>query len=651
MSKKHTPNQEYTPPVNINDADFLLKYINPLIEAGKVEGFITYEDLNKALPSNCDEDLYASMISFIEDFDIAIVKSTKEYFNDVPEFEDDAFVKSDATNQDTITDGENDFEASVMTATNLYMTKMSNIPLLTQENEIKIAKRIENGRNAILHSMLKVPYILNKIITIYDEISAGTILLRDVIDVDFLYRDLNKIDGDESEKFMDLDVENLDEEDFDDEFEDESVVSDATNIENGGTISISVMEKALTQHVTLVFSKVVEKIHIIIQNIKKNPSNISNPKNLLILDDIFNEIQSIRLNQNIVNVFLNEVNDISKNIVDIEKNIIEIFTSYGVSRDIIFSQILTLPVGYTWLEDIKLLKKDNIIKCVTDEYEKLKSLLNSMILIQTKQTIVSPSEFQSMVALIQKNNRETQKAKKEMIEANLRLVISIVKRYGSKNVPFLDLIQEGNMGLIKAVEKFEHRRCCKFSTYATWWVKQAISRAAVDQGRLIRIPVHMVDDVSKMHKIIRDFRKKFNRDPSTKEIAKKMCITPEKVSKMQRIVTDPVSLESPIGHDNENTFGDFIEDKSSVSPFQAAVEKDLKKVIRSLLAGLSSREERVLRMRFGIGMSRDHTLEEVGKQFDVTRERVRQIEAKALRKFRHPSRSKALQVYIKDTEK
>ena len=234
-----------------------------------------------------------------------------------------------------------------------------------------------------------------------------------------------------------------------------------------------------------------------------------------------------------------------------------------------------------------------------------------------------------------------------MIEANLRLVISIVKRYGSKNVSFLDLVQEGNMGLIKAVDKFEYRRGCKFSTYATWWIKQAINRAAIDQGRLIRIPVHMVDDVSKMNKIIRDFKKKQNREPTVKEIAKKMCISPEKVSKMQRIVTDPVSLEAPIGHDNENTFGDFIEDKSSISPFQSAIEKDLKKITRKLLSELSLREERVLRMRFGIDMNRDHTLEEVGDQFDVTRERVRQIEAKALRKLRHPIRSSYLKDYIK----
>lgn len=630
------------------DADSLLKYIKPLIEAGKSEGFITYDDLNKALPINCDEDTYTTIISFLEDFDISIVKSTKSYTSSITDGE---LPEENEEIQD------DDIGTSSPTATNIYMNKMSNIPLLTKDNEIKIAKRIEEGRNAILESLLKTPYTLNRIVSIYDEISNGTILLRDVVEVDALYRDLNNIDenivdeanGDDSDEIEN--DENLDDEDYLEEEEDEldeEVNAQIENLENGGTISISVMEKALLQHVTTQLGKATELIQKIVRIAKENPHQLLSAKNLLTFADIFKHIKEIRLNQNVITLVLNEINDISKNIIDIEKEIIDIFETANICRTVIFEKILSLPIEESWLDAIAKIKDKEIQKCIKNNHEALLKIVEKITFIHNKHTIVSINDFKKLVALIQKNNRETQKAKREMIEANLRLVISIVKRYGSKNVSFLDLVQEGNMGLIKAVDKFEYRRGCKFSTYATWWIKQAINRAAIDQGRLIRIPVHMVDDVSKMNKIIRDFKKKQNREPTVKEIAKKMCISPEKVAKMQRIVTDPVSLEAPIGHDNENTFGDFIEDKSSVSPFQSAIEKDLKKITRKLLGELSLREERVLRMRFGIDMNRDHTLEEVGDQFDVTRERVRQIEAKALRKLRHPIRSSYLKDYIKN---
>ncbi len=620
---------------NEQDADSLLKYIKPLIEAGKAEGFITYDDLNKVLPANCDEDTYTTIISFLEDFDITIVKSAKGMG-----------IGSTVSSNEEV---DEPIGSSSPTATNIYMNKMSSIPLLTKDNEINIAKRIEDGRNSILESLLRTPYALNKIIAIYDEISNGTILLRDVVEVDALYRDLNTVEEGVVEEFNSENEDDIDSEDFDEETL-EDVDEDITNLENGGTISISIMEKALLHHVTTALSIAIENIQKIIR-IAKNNEDISSPKCLLLFEDIFTSIKSIRLNQNVINLMLNEISDINKEIIAIEKQIIEIFEDIGIKRSLIFDAILSIPIDNNWIENLQNLKIKEIKSYIKKNQHTLSSIKDKNIYIHNKYTVVCIEEFKHLVGIIQKNNRDTQKAKREMIEANLRLVISIVKRYGSKNISFLDLVQEGNMGLIKAVDKFEYRRGCKFSTYATWWIKQAINRAAIDQGRLIRIPVHMVDDVSKMNKIIRDFKRKNNREPTVKEIAKQMCITPEKVSKMQRIVTDPVSLEAPIGHDNENTFGDFIEDKSSASPFQTAIDKDLKKVTRKLLSDLSLREERVLRMRFGIDMNRDHTLEEVGDQFDVTRERVRQIEAKALRKLRHPIRSSYLKDYIKsDTD-
>ena len=624
------------------DPDLILKWIKPLIESGKTDGYITYDDLNNALPTNCSEDIYVTVISLLEDFDITVLKSSNVISSAIePDVEEVVEVVDDAV-----------ASGPMQNATNLYMTKMSNIPLLTKESEISIARRIEDGKNGILQSILKIPYALSKVVGIYDEIINGQILLRDVIEVDALYRDIHNIDDVFATKVEDGDSSEMDSENFEDvdseNFEDDE---DIVQIENEGTISVSVMERALTQHVINSLAKAVEKVQNIL-NVIKTGGSISSPKNLLLLNDVFEEIRGIRLNQSVINAICSEIFEINKTIIEIEKEIIEIFELSGIKRDFIFSNILSKDIGdIKWLDGLFASSNKQIALCVQKNSEKLKVVFEKLSFIKNKHTLISVLEFKASVALVQKNSRETQKAKKEMIEANLRLVISIVKRYGSKNVSFLDLVQEGNMGLIKAVDKFEYRRGCKFSTYATWWIKQAINRAAIDQGRLIRIPVHMVDDVSKMNKIIRDLRKKFDREPTVKEIAKKMCVTPEKIAKMQRIVTDPVSLEAPIGHDNDNTFGDFIEDKTSVSPFQAALEKDLKKLTRKLLSELTLREERVLRMRFGIDMNRDHTLEEVGEQFDVTRERVRQIEAKALRKLRHPIRSSYLKDYIKsDTD-
>ena len=640
MSKKIANKNNAVDQMAEQDPDSILKYIKPLIESGKTDGYITYDDLNKALPVNCSEELYTTVISFLEDFDITVLKASKSPSSAIEPDGDDAEAKV----EDEVLTG------ATQNATNLYMTKMSNIPLLTKESEINIAKRIEDGKNGILQSTLKIPHALNKIIALYDEIVNGQILLRDVIEVDALYRDLHTIDDVFAQKEGEVD-EDVDSEDFDSE-DFEEIDETIAQLENEGTISVSVMERALTQHVITCLGRAIEKIQKVLNVVKVNSKDISSPKILLLLNDIFDEVKAIRLNQNIIGEISAEIIEINKSIIEIEKEIIDIFELAGIKRDVIFSKILADGIDSTkWLEGLAKSSVKSIESAVVKNKEKLENIAERIAFIKNKHTIIEISDFKSLVASVQKNSRETQKAKKEMIEANLRLVISIVKRYGSKNVSFLDLVQEGNMGLIKAVDKFEYRRGCKFSTYATWWIKQAINRAAIDQGRLIRIPVHMVDDVSKMNKIIRDLRKKLDREPTVKEIAKKMCVPPEKISKMQRIVTDPVSLEAPIGHDNDNTFGDFIEDKTSTSPFQAALEKDLKKLTRKLLSELTLREERVLRMRFGIDMNRDHTLEEVGEQFDVTRERVRQIEAKALRKLRHPVRSSYLKDYIKsDTD-
>ncbi|MDA0617306.1 MAG: hypothetical protein O3A66_01125 [Proteobacteria bacterium] len=353
------------------DADSLLKYIKPLIEAGKSEGFITYDDLSKALPTNCDEDTYTTIISFLEDFDISIVKSTKGYTS---------IVDGELPEESEETPDE-DIGSSSPTATNIYMNKMSNIPLLTKDNEIKIAKRIEEGRNAILESLLKTPYALNRIVSIYDEISNGTILLRDVVEVDALYRDLNHIDeniidedGEESDIITTENDDNLDDEDYLEEEEDEldeEVSAQIENLENGGTISISVMEKALLQHVTTQLGKATELIQKIVRIAKESPEQLLSAKNLLTFSDIFKHIKEIRLNQNVITLILNEIGDISKNIIDLEKEIIDIFETATISRAIIFEKILSLPIEESWLGSVAKIKDKEIQKCVKNNQEAL----------------------------------------------------------------------------------------------------------------------------------------------------------------------------------------------------------------------------------------------------------------------------------------
>ncbi|AXW84535.1 RNA polymerase sigma factor RpoD [Anaplasma marginale] len=610
--------------------------VKNLITKGiKQGGVITFDDISDALS---DDDVVSSesideTISLLQDSGIGVLEQSDEEEADAVVSEENAAKdEEDEAGMRSLDFGQTDDPIR------MYLCEMSSVELLSREGEIEIAKRIKSEKINMLRSLIEAPLVLRTFMSWRDDLVNQQVMLRDLIDLDANYRggaprQEFEEGGEYGEQEMaepgDSDVGG-DGADDEDEGEDSSA----------GNASILEMESALLPKVISILDATIESAEKILEMKKQKRDSGKYDKKAYnaLHENIWELVSQMKLSDPAVLSVTQQIYNLSKAIAAEEAALMSLVESYGVDRksfleaynnNTVFEQANASPEWKNLLEKEK--------KTLTDIQNKVRLLSGED----------SPGNFKALVAKIQKHERTANKAKQEMIKANLRLVVSIAKKYSNRGLQFLDLVQEGNIGLMKAVDKFDYKRGYKFSTYATWWVRQAITRAIADQARTIRIPVHMIETVNKINRTLRQMLHEIGREPTLEELSTRLGMNVEKIRKVMKIVKDPVSLESPIGDDDSSTFGDCIEDKRAVKPENAAVLADLREITTKVLSTLTPKEERILRMRFGIGKGgKDHTLEEVGKLFNVTRERIRQIEAKALRKLRHPSRARKLRGFF-----
>ena len=612
--------------------------VKKMIKAAKAEGFVNYKDLNKVIKSEkYTSEQIEDLMSLLSEMGISVVESEDQDDGAVAEKADEKAdekpVKAPSTDR---TDD----------PVRMYLREMGSVDLLSREGEIAIAKRIEAGKEAMISGLCESPLTFQAIIIWRDELNEGQVLLRDIIDLETSYagpEGKNKIAS-----------KNQNDSTKGEESSDDDESSDDNYNEYENNVSLAAMEADLKPEVFLVFDEIAFKYKKL--RALQNKRNILRSKNsdLSALQikkyDEFSEflkshMKGLFLNNNRIESLLDHLYDINKRLVGSELSLWKIANNSGVSREDFLNEYYGNELDAGWVSRIVRLKRKGWKPFVQENRKDIKGLLNEIVEL-SEETGLEIGDFRKIVLKVQKGEREAAVAKKEMVEANLRLVISIAKKYTNRGLQFLDLIQEGNIGLMKAVDKFEYRRGYKFSTYATWWIRQAITRSIADQARTIRIPVHMIETINKLVRTSRQLLHEIGREPTPEELSEKLKMPLDKVRKVLKIAKEPISLETPIGDEEDSYLGDFIEDKNVLLPVDAAVQSNLRETTTKVLAMLTPREERVLRMRFGIGMNTDHTLEEVGQQFSVTRERIRQIEAKALRKLKHPTRSKKLRSFL-----
>lgn len=644
--------------------------VKKMIKAAKKRGYVTLDELNAVLPSEeTDPDRIEDINAMLSDMGINVVEDDDQ--SEEPEAADsNADAEEDANEL-----AEQTGTAVAATTTKkeptdrtddpvrMYLREMGSVELLSREGEIAIAKRIEAGRETMIAGLCESPLTFQAIIIWRDELNESKILLREIIDLEATYAGpeakqapvVERIE--EAPKAEDKPRRGRDEEDDITNVgaDTRGLVDDDEEDEDEASLSLAAMEAELRP-------QVMETLDVIADTYKKlrklqdqqvenrlaatgtlSPSQDRRLKELK--DQLIKAVKSLSLNTARIEALVEQLYDINKRLVQNEGKLLRLAESYGVRREEFLKEYQGSELDPNWTRSIGNLTSRGWKEFTRNEKDAIKDLRSEIQNLATE-TAISILEFRKIVNQVQKGEREAAIAKKEMVEANLRLVISIAKKYTNRGLQFLDLIQEGNIGLMKAVDKFEYRRGYKFSTYATWWIRQAITRSIADQARTIRIPVHMIETINKIVRTSRQMLHEIGREPTPEELAEKLAMPLEKVRKVLKIAKEPISLETPVGDEEDSHLGDFIEDKMAILPIDAAIQANLRETTTRVLASLTPREERVLRMRFGIGMNTDHTLEEVGQQFSVTRERIRQIEAKALRKLKHPSRSRKLRSFL-----